>query len=241
MARLGRRSSSDTPKKQGRIAKTVTQLTQVYTMTRKVDPAVVWWMLGAFVAVLAVVVGIGLALGGAWWVYLIIGAPLAFLVALIIMARRAERAAFAQMVGQPGASTAALKGLRRGWNYDEAPVQIDPRTQDLVFRAVGPPGVVLVTEGPAPRSTKLAETERKRVNRVLPNVPVHILQVGDGKDQVPLRKVAGTMTRMKPALDKGQVSEVAKRLRALGGVKPPVPKGIDPFKVRPDRRAGRGR
>ena len=47
--------------------------------------------------------------------------------------------------------------------------------------------------------------------------------------------------RMKPNITKDEVSEVAKRLRALGGVRPPIPKGIDPTRARPDRRATRGR
>ncbi len=242
MARFGRRSTGDdaaaTPKKQGRIA----QLRAVFTMTRRADPAVVWWMLGAFALTLAVVVGLGLLVGGgAWWLFVILGVPLAFLVALIVMARRAERAAFAQIAGQPGAAGAALRNLRRGWNVPEEPVAVDPRTQDLVFRAVGRPGVVLVVEGPLPRAARLAEQERKRVTRVLPTVPVRIVHVGDGEGQVPLRKVAPTMTRMKPALSKGEVSEVAKRLRALGGVRLPIPKGVDPTRARPDRRATRGR
>jgi hypothetical protein len=237
MARFGRRSKSDTPRKPGRVS----QFVAVFKMTRKADPAVVWWMLGVFVLTLAVVVGLGMLVSGRWWIFLIIGLPLAFLMSLVIMARRAERAAFDQIADQPGAASAALKGLRRGWNIEQEPVAADPRTQDLIFRAVGRPGVVLVVEGPLPRSARLAEQERKRLSRVLPNVPVHVLHVGDGEGQVPLRKVASTMTRMKPALSKSEVSEVAKRLRALGGIRLPIPKGVDPLRARPDRRATRGR
>ena len=38
-----------------------------------------------------------------------------------------------------------------------------------------------------------------------------------------------------------EVGEVTKRLRALGGVRLPVPKGIDPYRVRPDRKGMKGR
>ena len=38
-----------------------------------------------------------------------------------------------------------------------------------------------------------------------------------------------------------EVTEVARRLRALGGVRMPVPKGVDPLKARPDRKGMRGR
>src|SRR5690349_12444595 len=225
-----------TPKKQGRLS----QLRDVFTMTRKADPAAVWWMLLAFVGTVAVAFGIGVLVGHPIYVS-IIGVMLGLLFAVAILARRAEGAAYAQLAGQPGAAGAALQGLRRGWNIEQQPVAIDPRTQDMVFRAVGRPGVVLVTEGPVPRVNRLAEQERKRLNRVLPNVPVAIVNAGDGTDQVPLRKVSRTLTKMRPALTKNEVSEVAKRLRALGAAKLPIPKGVDPMRARPDRKATRGR
>ena len=154
-----------------------------YQMTRKQDPAVTWVMLGVFVGILAVALGIGLWWGQ--WVYtLIVGIPFAALGAMFVLTRRAERAAYQQIEGQPGAARAALGTIRRGWTFDEEPVAIDPRTQDLVFRGVGRAGVVLVSEGPPHRAKRLLDAERKRVARVLPNVPVTTIQVGDGEDQV---------------------------------------------------------
>jgi hypothetical protein len=230
-------TDSQTPAKQGRIA----QIRAVFTMTRQADPAVVWWMLAAFAGTMLVAYGIGYAIGHPIYV-LILGLPLGVLLALLIMARRAERAAYARFEGQPGATSVALQNLRRGWNVEQEPVAIDARTKDMVFRAVGRPGVVLVAEGPPQRATKLADSERKRITRVLgATVPVTVLTCGDGEGQVALRKLSSHMTRMKPALTKTEVSEVAKRLRALGGVRPPIPKGIDPTRMRPDRRATRGR
>ena len=225
------------PAKQGRVA----QLRAVFVMTRETDPAVVWWMAATVVATLIVAFLIGLAIGHSIYVT-ILGIPLGIMLALLVMARRAERAAYARFAGQPGASAMALQNLRRGWSVEETPVAVDPRTQDVVFRAVGRPGIVLVAEGPAIRAGKLAEVERKRMARVLgPNVPVTVILAGDGEGQVPLRKVSGKIMRLKPAITKQEVSEVSKRLRALGGVRPPIPKGIDPTRVRPDRRAARGR
>jgi hypothetical protein len=237
MARFSlRRRSSDSAAKQGRVK----QLWAVFQMTRRADPAVVWWMLLTFSATLLVIVLLGLLLDSPI-LFLVLGIPLAFMVALIVMARRAERAAFSQIAGQPGATLAAMRNLRRGWSVEQEPVAVDPRTQDLVFRAVGRPGVVLITEGPLPRVGRLADSERKRVTRVLPGVTVHVLHVGEGEGYVELRKLARTMTRLRPVLSKAEVGEVAKRLRALGGLRPPIPKGIDPTRVRPDRRATRGR
>ena len=225
-----------TPKKQGRLS----QLRAVFAMTRRSDPAAVWWMVLAFVGTVVVAFVVGFLVDHPIYVT-IIGVILGVLFAVAILARRAEGAAYAQLAGQPGAAGAALQGLRRGWSVEQQPVAVDPRSQDMVFRAVGRPGVVLVTEGPVPRVNRLADKERKLLNRVLPNVPVTIVNAGDGPEQVPLRKVSRTMTRMRPALTKAEVSEVAKRLRALGSAKLPIPKGVDPMRARPDRKATRGR
>lgn len=231
------RSSADAgPAKQGRVA----QFRAVFAMTRKQDPAVVWWMLLALFGTTGLALLIGLLLGHPIYVT-VLGVPLGLMLALALLARRAERAAFARLAGQPGAAGAALQGLRRGWNVEQQPVAVNPRTQDLVFRAVGRPGIVLVTEGPLPRVTQLVENERKRMSRVLPNVPVTIVHAGDADGQVPLQKLSRKIMRLKPALTKTQVSEVSKRLTALGAAKLPIPKGVDPMRARPDRKATRGR
>jgi hypothetical protein len=234
---LGRRKGAGQAQgKQGRLA----QMRAVYAMTRKSDPAVTWWMLLAFVGVLVVALGIGFAWGHPIYTT-VLGVPLAVLAAMFIMARKAERAAFSQIEGQPGAAGAALRVLRRGWTVEEQPVAVDPRTQDTVFRAVGRPRVVLGSHGPPHRAGRLLETERRKVARVLPNVPVHLLQAGNGEGQVELRKLPKAITKLKPQLTKQETGEVVKRLRSLGGLRPPIPQGIDPMRARPDRRMMRGR
>jgi hypothetical protein len=216
------------------------QLWDVYQMTRRHDPAVTWWMLLAFVGVVAVAAVLG-AVFGALWYGLVLGVPTALLVALTIMGRRAEKAAYGQIEGQPGAAVAALGTLRRGWTVEKEPVAVDPRTQDLVFRAVGRPGIVLISEGPASRVGRLLENERKRIARLLPNVPVHLIQLGNEEGQTPLMKLTRTVQRQKGKLTAAESAEVAKRLKALGAARPPIPKGIDPTRVRPDRKGMRGR
>jgi hypothetical protein len=215
---------------------------QAYTMTRETDRAVTWWMLGTFFGVMAVAVGLGLLWGPGRIGYMIfVGVPFAVLAALILLVRRFEASQYKKIAGQPGAALSALKTIRRGWEFPEEPVAMDMRTQDLVFRGVGRPGVVLVSEGPPQRAARLLEQERKKINRVLSTVPVTLVQCGDGQGQVPLRKLARKVSRLRPTLSKQAAAEVTKRLKALGGVRMPVPKGIDPFKVRPDRKGMRGR
>ena len=67
------------------------------------------------------------------------------------------------------------------------------RNQDIVHRAVGRPGVVLVAEGGGPsRLGNLLAQEKKKVARFVPDVPIYEILVGDDEGQVPLRKLNGT-------------------------------------------------
>jgi hypothetical protein len=208
-------------------------------MTRRHDPMVVWLMLLSFLGVVAVSFLVGYLLEN-WITGLIIGIPLGLLAATLILSRRAERAAFAQIENQPGASGAALGTLKRGWITEDQPVAVNPRTQDAVFRAIGRPGVVLVSEGPTHRVRPLVDAERKRLARILPNVTVHVIETGRGEGQVPLSQVAKKMNKLDKELTKLEVSAVSKRISSLGN-RLPIPKGIDPYKARPDRKAARGR
>ena len=239
-AKAGSKAASKAPdEKPGRLK----TFWQIFTITRESDRLLPLWMALAFAGTVLVVLLFGL-LVHAW---------LPIVVVFGVVARRhgrprrhvpaGQRFAYERAAGQPGVSGQVMKNIRRGtWYVEEEPVAIDPRTRDLVFRAVGRPGVVLVAEGPVGRTDRLVEGERKRVARVVgPNVPVTVLHVGDGEGQVPLRRLESKMTRMRPTLSKGEVSAVAARLKALGGARPPIPKGIDPTRMRPDRKGVRGR
>lgn len=215
------------------------QINEVFQMTRRHDPMVVWLMLLAFLGVVAVSFLVGFLLDN-WITGLIIGIPLGLLAATLILSRRAERAAFAQIENQPGASGAALGTLKRGWITEDQPVAVNPRTQDAVFRAIGRPGVVLVSEGPTHRVRPLVDAERKRLARILPNVTVHVIESGRGEGQVPISQVAKKMNKLDKELTKLEVNAVSKRISSLGN-RLPIPKGIDPYKARPDRKAARGR
>jgi F0F1-type ATP synthase assembly protein I len=209
------------------------QIGEVFQMTRRHDPMVPWLMLLAFLGVVAVSLLVGFLLEN-WITGLIIGIALGALAATLILSRRAERAAFAQIEDQPGASGAALGTLKRGWITEDQPVAVNPRTQDAVFRAIGRPGVVLVSEGPSNRVKPLVDAERKRLARILPNVTIHVIESGRGEGQVPLSQIAKKMNKLKGELTKTEVSAVSKRISSLGG-RLPIPKGIDPYKARPTR------
>ena len=241
-------AKSTEPKKAGRFRQ-VAQIREVFTAARGVDPKIGWWMALAALGTLAVMVAIGLLVNMPIY-FLVLGVPLAALAASMVLSIRAKRAAYKSIEGKPGAAGAALSALRKGWYFEQQPVAAeagragDMTSAAMVFRATGRPGVVLVAEGPAVRATKLAEAERKKISRIAgASVPVTVLRIGEGggDDEVSVRKVASKLQRMKPVLTKEEAAAVNKRLKAMGGMRPPLPAGVDPNRVRMDRKAMRGR
>ncbi|HOW01907.1 MAG TPA: DUF4191 domain-containing protein [Rhodoglobus sp.] len=224
------------PKEPGRLK----QMYQVFQMTRRYDKLAIWYLLLAFL--LPVLAGIILAivLGGdsilAVVLYVIAGVLGGVLLFLIVLGRRAEKAAYSQIEGQPGAVGAVLKSsLRRGWTASEMPVSVSPKTQDAVYRAVGRGGVALIGEGPRSRTQRMLEDERKSIVRILPNVPVSFIYVGPDAESVPLYKLPTKLRQLKPVLRKPEILAVSNRLNSLGKNGLPIPKGIDPMRVRSQR------
>lgn len=222
------------------------RIASVYKTIKEIDPQVTLWMLLAFVVVLGVGTLIGLLMGHVI-ASLLIAIPFALLAAMIVLSRRGERAAFAQMEGQRGASIGGLSALRRGWYYDQEPVAADATKPNdiqaaaVVFRALGRPGVVLLGEGPKHRVDKLFAKESKKVSRIAPGVPVHTFIVGSGDGELPPRKIRVTLTKLRPSLSKQEMSVVNKRLKSLPGLRSGVPAGVDPNRARMDRKSLRGR
>ncbi|MBD8659440.1 MULTISPECIES: DUF4191 family protein [Frigoribacterium] len=236
MARRSENPTPKPPKEPGRFK----QMWQVFQMTRRYDSQALPLMLAALLVpvVLGVVAALLLSGGNvlALVLYIIVGLMLGVLLLLIVLGRRAEKAAYSQIEGQPGAVGAVMKsGLRRSWRAAEMPVAVQGRTQAAVYRAVGKGGVVLIAEGAAAQTKKLVDEERRKVARILPNVAVTVLHVGPDADAVPLHKLAGRMNKVKSTLNRNEVLAVSNRLQSLGKNGLPIPKGVDPFKVRSGR------
>ena len=231
---------SDGPKKPGRLK----QMLEVFKYTQEVDRTTLPWMIGA--VVIAIILGVlvsWLVLNSPWY-GIFLGIAVGLLAAMLILARKAERAAFSRIKGQSGAPLAAMQSIRRGWDVAEEPVQVDPRSQKMLFRASGRAGIAVVAEDSSAVSMKLLEKERRNIRRVLQheNVPIHQIVVGDGEGEVPLHKLPSHMTRMKRVLTKDESAQVSRRLTALHrSIRQSVPKGVDPMKARPNRKAMRGR
>lgn len=242
--------ASGTGAEPGRIA----QIKTLYQLASKRDPKLPLYLAGAFIVGFLVFFIPGVILASSVYsrVLLTIFAVLVgVLLAMLLFGRLAQRAAYSQLEGQPGAASAAMGGLRKGWFYEQEPVAAEAgrarnmremQNAAMVFRAVGKPGVVLVAEGPRSGAMKLLEAERKRVARVSgPEVPVHTLRIGEGDGAVAVSKLTSTMTKLPRKLTDAEVQAVNKRLRALGGVKPPIPQGMDPRSAKIDRKSTRGR
>ena len=215
------------------------QMWQVFQMTRRYDSSSQWLMLLGFLA--PVLVGLGLALwlgegnGFTIALWVVAGVLAGLLLALVILGRRAERAAYSQIDGQPGAVGAVLRsGLRGGWVGNEMPVAVNGKTQDAVYRAVGRGGVALISEGPVSRTKRMLDEEQRKVARVLPNVPIILIAVGHDEGSVELHRLPATLRKTKRTLTKPEVLAVSNRLNSLQ-TPLPIPKGIDPMKARPQR------
>ncbi len=209
-------------------------------MTRRLDKRAVPLLIVAFL--LPVIAGTAVGIltnngnGFVIAIWVVSGVLLGVLLAMIILGRRAERAAYGQIAGQPGAVGAVLKSsLRRGWVGNEMPVAVNPRSQDAVYRVVGRPGVVLIGEGPVTRTNRMIDEERRKVSRVLPNVPINVLHVGPDDESVELFRLNRSLGKFKRTLTKNEVFAVSNRLSSLTSSKLPIPKGVDPMKARPQR------
>jgi hypothetical protein len=222
MARTKDAGSAPKPRKEpGRMK----QMWQVFQMTRRYDPTAQWLMLLSFLA--PVLVGLGLALwlgegnGFTIAMWIVAGVLAGILLALVILGRRAERAAYSQIDGQPGAVGAVLRsGLRGGWTGNEMPVAVNGKTQDAVYRAVGRGGVALISEGPASRTKRMLDDEQRKVARVLPNVPITLISVGH--DHAHLGRPRGGLRRAVPApRDAAQDEAHAHEARGARGRQPP--------------------
>lgn len=223
---MAAKSSEKNNAKKGRLA----QIRQTYRMAKRTDSKIGWITAGTILAVLAVMVGVGLLVEPVW-LWPLIGLPMALLAGAVVFGRRAERAAYLQIEGQPGAAMAALGTLRRGW--DVTPVIAANKHQDVVHRVVGRPGVILVGEGTSGnRVTNLLTQEKRRHARVVGEIPVIDVVVGNEPNQVPLRRVAKHVMKLPRSLRPAEVTELRSRLRALGTQPVAMPKGPIPRNVK---------
>jgi hypothetical protein len=229
------------PAKQGRIK----QIVASYRMTKQSDPRIGLILLATLLlaAGLTFVLFLFLVPGG--WIFDILTALMVGLLAvLIVFGRRAQRAAYSQIEGQPGAAAAALGMLRRGWKTD--PAIAFNKNQDLVHRVVGPPGIVLIGEGNPNRLRPLLANERRKHERVASETPIFEVICGDPDKYpgaVPVSRLSRHVTKLGRNIKPAQMTDVLARLKALDANRSniPLPKGPMPTSMKGQRQNMRGR
>ncbi len=191
------------------------QLWQAFTMQRKEDKRLLPYMIGAFVPIVGVSVAVGVWAGGFTMFTMIpLGVLLGALVAFIIFGRRAQRTVYRKAEGQTGAAAWALENLRGKWRV--SPGVAATGHFDAVHRVIGRPGVILVAEGSPARVKPLLAQEKKRTARLVGEVPIYDIIVGNGDDEVPLAKLERHLTRLPANITVKQMDTLESRLAALG-------------------------
>jgi hypothetical protein len=199
-----------------------------YKVTKSVKPWIGIALILIFVVVLVVGISLGIVFG-----HPIYGGfvtiPLAALAAMFFFTRVAGSAAYSSIEGQIGAGASVLMAIRKGWTTTPA-VAVN-RQQDMVHRSVGRAGIVLTGEGGFAVRQMIAD-EKKKSERFAPGVPIIEVFVGDGDGQVPIRKLQKHVTKLPKKLSAHQMREVRARLKAVGGMSLPIPKGPMPKGVK---------
>jgi len=214
--------SSEDLNKAGRLKQIRMVASLVNQQNRKALPIIA----GSAVGIIIVFVVIGLLTGTAGFL-IPLGVLLGLLAAIILFGRFAQRAQYSAIEGQPGAAAAILQSMRGNWTV--TPAVTANRNMDVVHRAVGRPGVVLVGEGAPSRLTGLMAAEKKKTARVAHDVPIFEFQVGNGEGQIPVSQLQRKVMRLPRNLRPAAVSDLNYRLKALQPSlqmpKGPLPKG----------------
>ena len=199
-----------------------------YKVTKSVKP----WIGGALAAIFVVVLIIGVSLGFVFGRPIYGGfvtIPLALLATMFFFTRVAGAAAYTNIEGQIGAGASVLMAIRKGWTTTPA-IAVN-KQQDMVHRSVGRAGIVLTGEGGF-AVRQMVQDEKRKSERYAPGVPIIEVFVGDGEGQVPLRKLQKHVTKLPKKLTPHQMREVRARLKAVGGMSLPIPKGPMPKGVK---------
>jgi hypothetical protein len=198
-----------------------------YKVTKQVKPWITAALASIFLVTWAIGIGVGASLGHPVY-FGFISLPLALLATLIFFTRQASTAAYSAIEGQIGAGASVLMSIRKGWTT--TPAVAVARNQDMVHRSVGRAGIVLTGEGSNSVRTMMAD-EKKKVERFAPGVPVIEILVGNEEGRTPIRKLQRQMRRLPKKLSAHQMREVRARLKAVGGMSMPIPKGPMPTRA----------
>jgi hypothetical protein len=200
-----------------------------YAITKAVKPWIGLLLAGVVVGVVAIATAIGVVTNHPIYAG-ILGLLTSIIIALVIFTRIAGSAAYASIEGQIGAGASVLMAIRKGWTTTPA-VAVN-RNQDMVHRSVGRAGIVLTGEGSGAAVKQMIADERKKSERFAPGAPITEIIVGDAAGQVPLKKLQKHIQKLPKKLSAHQMRELRMRLKAVGGMSLPIPKGPMPKGVK---------
>ncbi|HEX5493236.1 MAG TPA: DUF4191 domain-containing protein [Mycobacteriales bacterium] len=202
------------------------QIRAAFTITRQRDARLVPWLVIGFAVTFAVVFALLAVFGGWIPIDAVLGVLAGLTVDMMIFGRRAQKAAFSEAEGQPGAAVWVVQGLRGDWRATPAAAA---NTQlDVVHRVLGRPGVLLIGEGAPHRVKGLIAQEKKRVARVAGDAPIYDIVVGEDENEISLRKLSNYCLKLPRNLTPAQLNALEKRMTALGGTRTGMPKGPIP-------------
>ncbi|WP_422773926.1 DUF4191 domain-containing protein [Plantactinospora sp. WMMC1484] len=210
------------------------QIGMVFSFTAKRDR---WFVPLAVVAALVPIALTVVAVLNWGWLWLPIGILVALLGVLIVLNLRSNRAMMNAAEGQPGAAASILESMRGDWRVTPA---VSSTTQmDMVHLVVGKPGVILLGEGNPQRTRSLLGQEKRRLAKVIGTAPLYDYMIGQGENELSIRKLRTTLLRLPPNLKGKDVNALDKRLKALSAARPQLPKGAIPKNMRPPKGAFR--
>src|ERR1700712_2249088 len=192
------------------------QLWQAFQMQRKEDKRLLPYMIGAFVLIVAAAAVAGVFSGSVYTLValILLGIVLGALVAFIIFGRRAQRSVYRQAEGQTGAAAWVLDNMRGNWRV--TPGVAATGHFDAVHRVIGRPGVIFVGEGSVVRVKPLLAQEKKRTARIVGDVPIYDVIVGNGEGEVALAKLERHLTRLPANITVKKMDALESRLPPLG-------------------------
>jgi len=202
-------------------------LRDAYKVTKSVKPWISIALAAIFIATWVIGISIGWAIHHPVY-FGFIFLPISLLTSLLFFTRQAGTAAYSSIEGQMGAGASVLMAIRKGWTT--TPAVAVAKNQDMVHRSVGRAGIVLTGEG-SNAITQMLNEERKKTERFAPGVPIALVVIGEDKGQVSLRKLQKHLQKMPKKLTAHQMREVRARLKAVGGLSIPIPKGPMPTRA----------
>lgn len=236
-AQKERRKNTTDPAEMGRIR----QIVQAYKLTHEYDKALPWMMIGAFVLPIIIGVLIGLFAFNSPFLGGMFGVSIGLILAMFLLVQRVKRATFLRYENELGSGQVALGMLDKKWVSQ--PAIAATKHKDVVHRAIGPGGIVLVGEGDPGRVRQLLNSEQRKHEKFTNNVLVTTYQIGDKDGQVPLNKLTDRIKKLPKSLQPHEITEAKSRMRAIDAVRPaaPMPKGPMPTSMKGARKGMRGR